>query len=73
MPLFSKPLLILAVSIAQLIHIGAMYTPVLNNVLQIQAITVEQWGELLLLAFILLFTEEMHKYFVREKTANNKS
>ncbi|HEY7866018.1 MAG TPA: cation-translocating P-type ATPase C-terminal domain-containing protein, partial [Psychromonas sp.] len=67
LPLFSNPFLILAVPIAQLIHIGAMYTPVLNNVLQIQPITVEQWVGLLLVAFTLLFAEEMHKYFLRKK------
>jgi len=46
-----------------------MYTPVLNNVLQIQPITVEQWVGLLFVAFILLFAEEIHKYFSRK---NNK-
>jgi Ca2+-transporting ATPase len=67
LPLFSNPFLILAVPIAQLIHIGAMYTPVLNNVLQIQPITAEQWVGLLSVAFTLLFAEEMHKYFLRKK------
>jgi len=71
LPLFSNPFLILAVPIAQLIHIGAMYTPVLNNVLQIQPITAVQWVGLSFVAFTLLFAEEIHKYFLRGKTAKN--
>lgn len=70
MPLFSNPFLMLAVPIAQLIHIGAMYTPGLNEVLQIYPITAMQWGGLLLVAFALLFAEEAHKYFLRKKAVS---
>ena len=67
LPFFSNPLLILAVPIAQLIHIGAMYTPGLNNILQIQPITMQQWMGLLFVAVILLLVEEVHKYFLRKR------
>ncbi|MEH6452537.1 MAG: cation-translocating P-type ATPase C-terminal domain-containing protein [Psychromonas sp.] len=68
MPFFSNPFLILAVPIAQLFHIGAMYTPGLNQLLQIQPITVTQWTGLLFVAVVLLFVEEGHKYFLRKRT-----
>ena len=67
MPFFANPFLILAVPIAQLIHIGAMYTPGLNHVLQITPITPLQWSGLLLVAITLLFVEEAHKYFLRKR------
>jgi Ca2+-transporting ATPase len=67
MPFFSNPFLILAVPIAQLMHIGAMYTPGLNQILQIQPITAMQWTGLLLVAVALLCVEELHKYFLRNR------
>lgn len=67
MPFFANPFLILAVPIAQLIHIGAMYTPGLSHVLQIAPITPRQWIGLLLVAFTLLLVEEIHKYFLRKR------
>ena len=68
MPFFGNPLLTLAVPIAQIIHIGAMYTPGLSHVLQISPITPLQWMGLLLVAISLLFVEETHKYFLRKRT-----
>ncbi len=67
MPFFANPFLILAVPIAQLIHIGAMYTPGLSDVLQITPITARQWMGLLLVAITLLLVEEIHKYFLRKR------
>ena len=67
MPFFGNPFLILAVPIAQLIHIGAMYTPGLSHVLAIKPITSSQWVGLLLIALTLLLVEETHKYFLRKR------
>ncbi len=67
MPFFANPFLILAVPIAQLIHIGSMYTPGLADVLQINPITYQQWMGLLLVATTLLFVEETHKHFLRKR------
>jgi hypothetical protein len=36
--------------IAQLVHIGAMYSPWLSNVLKIQPVSLQLWSELLLMA-----------------------
>jgi len=67
MPFFANPFLILAVPIAQLIHISAMYTPGLSHVLAIKPIPPAQWMGLLLIAFTLLLVEEIHKYFLRKR------
>ncbi len=64
---FANPFLITAVPLAQLIHIGAMYTPGLSDVLQISPITGMQWLTLLGVASLLLIAEELHKYTVRKR------
>jgi len=51
---------------AQLVHIGAMYTPWLSDVLRIQPILPQHWLELFGLALILLITMEIHK-MIRHK------
>lgn len=63
--LFSNPFLMLAVPIAQLVHIAAMYTPGISDVLAIQPITLVQWSQLLLIACSLLLVEEFHKWWRR--------
>jgi len=49
--------------IAQLIHIGAMYTPWLGDVLGASPVTFEQWLTLLGLALSVMFVMELHKWF----------
>ena len=56
-----NPLLLFGVILAQLIHIGAMYTPWISDVLRIQPISPQHWLELLAIALILLVTMESHK------------
>ena len=65
--LFRNPFLMLAVPLAQLAHIGAMYTPGLSDVLQIQPISVAEWLQLLALAMSLLAVEELHKVLIRRR------
>ena len=48
---------------AQLIHIGAMYTPGLREVLEIQPITLNFWITLLSLALLALLASEVHKLY----------
>lgn len=57
-----NPLLLAGTAAAQLIHIGAMYTPWLNEVLGIQPVSLQHWLELLGLALTLLLAMELHKY-----------
>lgn len=60
-PLLSNPLLILAVPLAQILHISAAYIPGLSDVLGLQPVTLEQWVLLLGVASVLLIVEEAHK------------
>lgn len=64
---FSNPLLIVGTIAAQLIHIGAMYTVGLKDILQVNPVSLEQWLIMLLLATTLLASSEIYKYFKSEK------
>ncbi|WP_229157748.1 cation-translocating P-type ATPase [Fluctibacter halophilus] len=70
-PLFSNPFLILAVPIAQIVHILAMYTPGLRDVLALQPITLIEWAQLAALALSLLVIEEAHKALIRWRAKRN--
>ncbi|MEN8107926.1 MAG: HAD-IC family P-type ATPase [Pseudomonadota bacterium] len=56
-----NPLLLFGTAAAQLIHIGAMYTPWISDVLRIQPIAPQHWLELLGLALTVLVVMELHK------------
>ncbi len=60
-----NPLLLFGTAIAQLIHIGAMYTPWISDVLHIQPIAPQNWLVLLGLALTVLVVMELHKVFRR--------
>jgi Ca2+-transporting ATPase len=64
---FANPFLIIAIPVAQMVHIGAMYMPGLSDVLEIRPITSGQWFSLLGIALILLVIEELHKFWLRRK------
>lgn len=66
-PLLRNPFLMLAVPLAQLAHIGAMYVPGLSDVLQIQPISLAEWLQLLALAMSLVIVEELHKVLIRKR------
>ncbi len=59
-PLRNK-LLLFSVIAAQVLHIGAIYTPGLNEVLGLQPISLAQWGTMLALAFSLILVNELYK------------
>ncbi|HEB28804.1 MAG TPA: HAD family hydrolase, partial [Porticoccus sp.] len=63
--LLRNPLLLFGTLTAQAIHIGAMYTPWLKDVLAVQPVSAEHWLELLALALSLLAVMELHKWFWR--------
>ncbi|MDH3631871.1 MAG: HAD-IC family P-type ATPase [Gammaproteobacteria bacterium] len=60
-PLRNK-LLLGGTVIAQLVHIGAMYTPWLGDVLGASPVTFDQWLSLLGLALSVMFVMELHKW-----------
>jgi Ca2+-transporting ATPase len=64
---FGNPLLIGGMLTAQAVHIAAMYTPGLKDVLQIQPVTFSQWSMLLLIALTLIVVDETHKVIERIK------
>ncbi len=64
---FANPFLVLAVPASQALHIGAMYTPGLSDVLALKPITLREWVILLGVAMALLVTEEAHKLLLRRR------
>jgi len=60
-----NPFLLFGVLGAQLIHIGAMYTPWLKDVLQVNHISIIHWFGLLSIALVLLLVCEIQKFFIR--------
>lgn len=50
---------------AQLIHIGAMYTPWISDVLRIQPVSLDYWFDMLFIAITVLIVMEVHKFFRR--------
>ncbi len=64
-------LLLFGTLIAQLVHIGAMYTPGLCDVLQVQPVSFEMWLKLLGVALSILVVMEAHK-LVRHWLANSR-
>lgn len=63
--LLRNPILLFGTAIAQLIHIAAMYTPWIRDVLHIQPVSFSEWLSLLMMAFSILLVMEIHKLFRR--------
>lgn len=59
-PLKNK-LLLLSIIAAQILHIGAMYTPGLNVVLGLEPVSWQEWGATLAVALSLVFVNEGYK------------
>lgn len=58
---FSNPLLLFGMLAAQSIHIIAMHTPGLNNILMVQPVSLTLWVQLLGIALLLIIVDELHK------------
>jgi Ca2+-transporting ATPase len=67
-----NPLLLFGTATAQLIHVGAMYTPWISDVLRIQPISPQHWAELLVLALSVLVIMEAHKFLRRRLTVRHR-
>jgi hypothetical protein len=65
-PLRNKILLVGTV-LAQLVHIGAMYTPGLRDVLGLAPVSLSHWLELLVLALGLVVAMELAKLAARRR------
>ena len=67
-----NPILLFGTAAAQLIHIGAMYTPWISDVLRIQPVSLHNWLELLGLALTVLVVMELQKLIYNWYTRRNK-
>jgi len=63
--LMRNPILLFGTVAAQLVHVGAMYTPWISDVLRIQPISLRSWFEFLLLSLTVLLAMELHKLLRR--------
>ncbi len=61
MNFFANPILLIGTVAAQLVHIGAMYTPWISDVLNIHPVSPTHWLELMGVALAVLLTMELHK------------
>ncbi len=60
---FGNKFLLFGMLAAQGIHIGAMYTPGIRELLQLSPVSIVQWSSLLSIAIVLIVVDELHKYF----------
>lgn len=58
---FSNPLLLFGMLAAQSIHIIAMFTPGLSDILMVQPVSLTLWIQLLGIALLLILVDELHK------------
>jgi hypothetical protein len=61
----SNPLLLFGTMAAQLVHIGAMYTPWIRDVLAVRPVTPRQWFGLLAFALTILAVMQAYKALAR--------
>ena len=67
-----NPILLIGTVAAQALHIAAMYTPGLRDVLQITPVSFNQWFNTLLPALSLLVASELYKEFRAKKLTVTK-
>lgn len=61
---FGNKFLLFGMLVAQGIHIMAMYTPGLRELLELSPVSLQQWSGLLGVALLLIVVDELHKYFL---------
>lgn len=64
--LFGNKFLLFGMLAAQGIHIMAMYTPGLRELLELSPVSLQQWSGLLGIALLLIVVDEAHKYFLHK-------
>jgi magnesium-transporting ATPase (P-type) len=62
-PFFSNRLLLIGTFAAQAIHIAALYTPGLSDLLDVQPVSLNEWLLLMVTALSLLVMMELHKWW----------
>lgn len=69
--LFANPFLLFGTIAAQLVHIAAMYTPILSEVLHIQPVSINQWFYLLSISLTILIVIECYKLITMNQNKNS--
>jgi len=64
---FGNKFLLFGMLAAQSIHIGAMYTPGIRELLQLSPVSLNQWLNLLAIALVLIVVDEFHKLISHRK------
>ena len=64
---FGNKFLLFGMLAAQGIHIMAMYTPGLRELLELSPVSLQQWSGLLGVALLLIIVDESHKHFTKSK------
>lgn len=64
---FGNRFLLFGMLAAQAIHIIAMHTPGLSSILMVEPVSLKLWGQLLMIALILIMVGELHKYWHKRK------
>ena len=64
---FGNKFLLFGMLAAQGIHIMAMYTPGLRELLELSPVSIQQWSGLLGIALLLIVVDESHKYFLHNR------
>lgn len=63
-PLKNNYILLLGLFLAHFIHVLASYMPFMQNILNIEPISLVKWSYLLMISLILLFIMEIYKYLL---------
>ena len=66
---FGNKFLLFGMLAAQGIHIMAMYTPGLRELLELSPVSLHQWSGLLGIALLLIVVDELHKYIMHKSNA----
>ena len=72
--LFGNKLLLFGMLAAQMVHIAALYTPGLRDILEVEPVSFNQWLTLLAIALVLVVVNEFYKLYYaatgRERVSN---
>jgi magnesium-transporting ATPase (P-type) len=71
-PLSNNPLLAVGVAVALLLHVGAMYVPLMQRVLTVGPMTADEWIFFPALALSLLVVMELHKLGWKRRRRNGE-
>ncbi|MFU8804482.1 MAG: cation-translocating P-type ATPase, partial [Bradymonadaceae bacterium] len=66
------PILVGAVLLAQLMHIGAMYLPWTQGLLDVKPVSFTTWALLLLSVLPVVLVLELHKFLVKKRSRKNR-